>query len=253
MPVNGLPFAVEGALNNLLSTSYVTSWKIQGHGQTTTIVIKMFDEQGVMAENATVQYKKKPPSQVRRDRQRTEDFRHTHLQKEEKERKQEEMETEKREQEKKNTEEELNTIQETRRVKIDLEHRPTTSDKEEKQQSQPVSRLSTGNGKSTTEAVEATQQSHASAPCTPKVQENQHSEAAPKDNLPAVSKRLTTRRIPANLQEAALDLKEKNLDPEAISERVEICSKWMKRLSTKRETLISLSSKHLLTQMEKRR
>ena len=52
-------------------------------------------------------------------------------------------------------------------MKIDPEDRPTTSDKEEKQQSQPVSRLSTGNGKSTTEAVEATQQSHASAPCTP--------------------------------------------------------------------------------------
>ena len=129
--VNGLPFAVEGALNNLLSTSYVTSWKIQGHGQTTTIDIKMFDEQGVMAENSTVQYKKKPPSQVRRDRQRTEDFRHAGLQKEENERKEEEMETKKKDQEKKNTEEELDTIQERRRVKTDLEYRPTTSDKEQ--------------------------------------------------------------------------------------------------------------------------
>ena len=83
MPVDGLPFAVEGALNNLLSTSHVSSWKIQGNGRNATIVLKLCENrQGVMADqlsNTQVYYKKKPPSHVQRDRERAEEF-HTERQ-----------------------------------------------------------------------------------------------------------------------------------------------------------------------------
>ena len=76
MPVNGLAFAVVGALNNLMINGYVTSWRIHGHGTTATLVLKFSENgQGVMADQLTFKhYKKKPHSQVKRDQIRSETY-----------------------------------------------------------------------------------------------------------------------------------------------------------------------------------
>ena len=73
MPVDGLPPAVEGALINLLSNGHVSSWKINGHGSTATLVLNFIEkEQGVMADQPfSLHYRKKPPSQIRRDQTRS--------------------------------------------------------------------------------------------------------------------------------------------------------------------------------------
>ena len=76
MPVNGLPFAVEGALNNLMINGHVTSWRIHGHGTTATLILKFSENgQGVMADQPnSIHYKKKPPSQVKRDQIRSDTY-----------------------------------------------------------------------------------------------------------------------------------------------------------------------------------
>ena len=75
MPVTGLPIAVEGALNNLLTASHVSSWKLQGNGKSTTLILKFIDnEQGAMADqhSSIISYKKKSSGQIRREKQRAE-------------------------------------------------------------------------------------------------------------------------------------------------------------------------------------
>ena len=77
MPVTGLPIAVEGALNNLLTASHVSSWKLQGNGKSTTLILKFIDnEQGAMADqhSSIISYKKKSSGQIRREKQRAEEY-----------------------------------------------------------------------------------------------------------------------------------------------------------------------------------
>ena len=76
MPVFGLPNAVEGALHNLLTAGQVSTWKIQGQGNTTTLTLKFREnEEGAMAEQKNVYYKKKSRGQIQREQRRTEGFR----------------------------------------------------------------------------------------------------------------------------------------------------------------------------------
>ena len=76
MPVCGLPCAVEGALSNLLNAGQVTTWRIQGQGNTTTLTLKFREnEEGAMDDlPRNVHYRKKSKGQVTRDKRRTEDF-----------------------------------------------------------------------------------------------------------------------------------------------------------------------------------
>ena len=74
MPVNGLPCAVEGALNNLMSTSHVSSWRIQGNGKVTILTVKFCENEGVMADPYKIHYRKKPPSSIKRDKERSEEY-----------------------------------------------------------------------------------------------------------------------------------------------------------------------------------
>ena len=76
MPVNGLPIAVEGALNSLLTASHVSSWKLQGQGTYTTLVLRFKEnEEGAMADTANVYYKKKSKGQIQREKERAEEYR----------------------------------------------------------------------------------------------------------------------------------------------------------------------------------
>ena len=84
MPVIGLPIAVESALNAILATSRVTSWKITGESDSSVFVIRLSDHDSssrpqtfeICDNNTTVNrqppqsWRKKPPSQIRRDIQR---------------------------------------------------------------------------------------------------------------------------------------------------------------------------------------
>ena len=73
MPVEGLPSAAESVLNALLKDHHETSFKLEGRGKSNIFVLRLtpFDRTAIAAVN-TVTYKKKPPSQLRRDRQRAE-------------------------------------------------------------------------------------------------------------------------------------------------------------------------------------
>ena len=78
MPVTGLPIAVEGALNNLLTASHVSSWKLQGNGKSTTLMLKFIDNsEGAMADqnnSSNISYKKKSSGQIRREKLRAEEY-----------------------------------------------------------------------------------------------------------------------------------------------------------------------------------
>ena len=86
MPVSGLPTALEAAVNALLQQHSITSWKISADGEKNPVVILRLTEfthlQGGK-DNSEVskstcpqlQYRRKPPSQVRRDRRRAEERR----------------------------------------------------------------------------------------------------------------------------------------------------------------------------------
>ena len=85
MPVIGLPIAVEGALNNLLTSSHISSWKLQGQGKFSTLVLKFIDndEEGIMADKQPVNifYKKKSQGQIRKEKQRAYEYREKQQQK----------------------------------------------------------------------------------------------------------------------------------------------------------------------------
>jgi hypothetical protein len=76
MPVVGLPTTVEVALGSLLAEKSVSSWKITGQGDTTVVVLRLRGDSPVqdggdsMAKGNNVYYRRKNPSQLRRDRQR---------------------------------------------------------------------------------------------------------------------------------------------------------------------------------------
>lgn len=73
MPVNGLPLAVESALESLLKVNKLSTWKITG-GENHVAVTLRFNmaDIGVAGMDNTVTYKKIPPSQARRNMQRRE-------------------------------------------------------------------------------------------------------------------------------------------------------------------------------------
>ena len=69
MPVEGLPSTLENMLCNLMKENMLQSWNI--HGGRQVIVTLRFDSnggQGIQASNVT--YRKKPPSSIRRDKNR---------------------------------------------------------------------------------------------------------------------------------------------------------------------------------------
>eukprot|EP00745_Piridium_sociabile_P024463 TRINITY_DN3871_c0_g2_i2.p1 TRINITY_DN3871_c0_g2~~TRINITY_DN3871_c0_g2_i2.p1 ORF type:complete len:303 (-),score=53.62 TRINITY_DN3871_c0_g2_i2:237-1145(-) len=82
MPVTGLPAAVETTLSALLAENSVSSWKIAGEGVNTVVVLRLkpvdpevtttnMAAEPVLNRNTQVQYyRRKPPSQVRRDQER---------------------------------------------------------------------------------------------------------------------------------------------------------------------------------------
>ena len=125
MPVTGLPIAVEGALNNLLTASHVSSWKLQGNGKSTTLVLKFIDnEEGAMADqhspSRSISYKKKSSGQIRREKLRAEEYF--------KEKQQKDKYATDREQKQK---EETDVDKETKNKSENSRSRPTIEQKEE--------------------------------------------------------------------------------------------------------------------------
>ena len=75
-----LPIALDTALKALLSCHAVSSWKIAAEGQNPTVILRLRPEKQPSARHNgacvvdTVTFKRKPPSQIQRDRRRAEDF-----------------------------------------------------------------------------------------------------------------------------------------------------------------------------------
>jgi len=78
MPVTGLPIAVETSLNALLSGHAVSSWKIVGEGDSTVVVFRLkpipdsttTTNMASAMPSAHSYYRRKPPSQLKRDHDR---------------------------------------------------------------------------------------------------------------------------------------------------------------------------------------
>ena len=76
MPVAGLPTALDSALEVLLTENAVSSWKISAEGRKTIVVLRLVTTTDPdMADfthphTATQHFRRKPPSQVRRDQRR---------------------------------------------------------------------------------------------------------------------------------------------------------------------------------------
>ena len=78
MPVSGLPVAAEITLDALLQKNVVSSWKITGDRNNSTVFILRLTAQSSDINSQplsfrTVHYRKKPPSQVLRDKRRVEE------------------------------------------------------------------------------------------------------------------------------------------------------------------------------------
>ena len=78
MPVSGLPVAAEITLDALLQKNVVSSWKITGDRNNSTVFILRLTAQSSDINSQplslrTVHYRKKPPSQVLRDKRRAEE------------------------------------------------------------------------------------------------------------------------------------------------------------------------------------
>ena len=75
MPVAGFPATVETLLTSLLSTNSLSSWKIAGEPENVVVVLR-FRQDGqqpfLRHEQERGQWKRKTPSQIKRDRHRTE-------------------------------------------------------------------------------------------------------------------------------------------------------------------------------------
>ena len=69
MPVDGLPPALECVLTTLITNSPLTSFKIDGRGDNTVVVLR-FSSEHQNNNMATQRYRIKPPSQIARDRRR---------------------------------------------------------------------------------------------------------------------------------------------------------------------------------------
>ncbi len=85
MPVDGLPRTLETILNTLLQDNTLSSFKIQGKGKQTCVVLRLSPpahpkdaEQGQSSSHSdTAVYRRKCPSQVARDRRRAEQHRNS--------------------------------------------------------------------------------------------------------------------------------------------------------------------------------
>ncbi|KAL8576533.1 hypothetical protein ACOMHN_003091 [Nucella lapillus] len=81
MPVVGLPTALEVTLGALLQQNRLTSWKIAGEGDNTTVVIRLKSD--TVSSSGTCQqgdvtpqvFRRKPPSSLARDQRRAEERR----------------------------------------------------------------------------------------------------------------------------------------------------------------------------------
>ena len=75
MPVAAFPATVETLLTSLLSTNSLSTWKIAGEPENVVVVLR-FRQDGqqpfLRHEQERGQWKRKTPSQIKRDRQRTE-------------------------------------------------------------------------------------------------------------------------------------------------------------------------------------
>ena len=71
MPVTGLPLAAEMALNALIGQNMLSSWRISGGNKFATVTLRFHMDKGDNIDMVqSVQYRKKPPSQIARDRKR---------------------------------------------------------------------------------------------------------------------------------------------------------------------------------------
>ncbi|KAK7461596.1 hypothetical protein BaRGS_00038640 [Batillaria attramentaria] len=72
MPVEDLPPTVEAMLNALLTENSLSPYKIEGRGDSAVVILRLT---GGQPPNMARTYRKKPPSQVRRDKKRAEEKR----------------------------------------------------------------------------------------------------------------------------------------------------------------------------------
>ena len=71
MPVTGLPAAAEAALTSLLQTHGLLSWKVVNEGRPTVVVLRFQpDDEQPFSKVSSQHYRRKPPSQRRRDLKR---------------------------------------------------------------------------------------------------------------------------------------------------------------------------------------
>ena len=79
MPVAGLPAAAEASLSSLLASQELSSWKVVGEPGASTVVVLRFCIRGgrplLEARDVRGTFRRKPPSMVKRDRQRAEQHR----------------------------------------------------------------------------------------------------------------------------------------------------------------------------------
>ena len=76
MPITGLPVAVEAVLSSLLPTHVLSSWKVAGENDTTVAVLRFKqdgEQAGTSTEHSRGHWRRKPPSQMRRDQQRAQE------------------------------------------------------------------------------------------------------------------------------------------------------------------------------------
>ena len=72
MPISGLPVSLEAVLGSLLQQNSISSWKVTGTGAENTVVVLRLTSQthADIEPPTTLRYRKKPPSQLKRDRER---------------------------------------------------------------------------------------------------------------------------------------------------------------------------------------
>ena len=80
MPAMELPLALDSALKALLGCHSIYSWKITAEGQNPTVILRLRQDtqqrachSGLHTAN-TVSFRRKPPSQIQRDRRRAEEY-----------------------------------------------------------------------------------------------------------------------------------------------------------------------------------
>ena len=74
MPVIGLPKTLEISLSNLLDDCDISSWNIKGDNDGTQIWIRFKSEDSAM-DNTNITYRRAPPSQMRRNKNRASSWR----------------------------------------------------------------------------------------------------------------------------------------------------------------------------------